>query len=127
IHGDIDRKGHYEAVMQSVNDCYHQHHNTHITHYNQNSAVGHFGGYCPPGNGPGYGGGNGLLQQHWCPGGACPGHCPPGNQSWYPKHGFSYSYETPNDLVYPPAGGIGGATVYPYYTHKGPSDFFRAE
>ncbi|MGE0379146.1 MAG: hypothetical protein AB7I48_26515 [Planctomycetaceae bacterium] len=37
----------------------------------------------------------------------------------------SYAYTRPHDLVYPPPQSPGGAIVYPYYTHKGPSDFFR--
>lgn len=43
----------------------------------------------------------------------------------YPKHSFSYSYCQPNNLSYPPPQVPGGAVVYPYYTLKGPSDFFR--
>jgi len=43
----------------------------------------------------------------------------------YPEHHFSYSYSRPNNLSYPPPQVPGGAIVYPYYTLKGPSDFFR--
>lgn len=43
----------------------------------------------------------------------------------YPKHNFTYSYSRPNNLSYPPPQVPGGAIVYPYYTLKGPSDFFR--
>jgi hypothetical protein len=43
----------------------------------------------------------------------------------YPQHHFTYSYKRPNNLVYPPPQVPGGAIVYPYYTLKGPSDFFR--
>jgi len=86
---------------------------------------------CPPGGGAGS-----------CPpqgyGGACPhgvqgGGCRTcgshgGAPDCYPKHHRTYSYSVPNDLTYPAqsgAGAVGGAVVYPYYTHKGPSDFFR--
>ena len=90
----------------------------------------------------------GQYQQASCPPGGGAGSCPPqsyggtcphgvhggGCQScgngpdWYPKHHRTYSYSVPNDLSYPAqsgAGAVGGAVVYPYYTHKGPSDFFR--
>lgn len=95
-------------------------------------------GTCPPGSncrhhGMGHGLGHGLHGGYHCPHhGLCPsGHCRScghGNAlDWYPKHHFSYSYERPRNLVYPPPQVPGGAVVYPYYTHKGPSDFFRAE
>jgi hypothetical protein len=73
---------------------------------------------------------SGMCPQGACPSGACPGYgcpsCGMGNGlDWYPKHYGSYSYQVPNDLVYPPQNVPGGAIVYPYYTHRGPSDFFR--
>jgi hypothetical protein len=43
----------------------------------------------------------------------------------YPKHHFTYSYQRPQNLSYPPPQVPGGVVVYPYYTLKGPSDFFR--
>lgn len=93
--------------------------------------------------GPGgqiYQGGGYMAGGPNCPGG-CPqqgGMCPPGHgcptshggngqPALQPHHGYSYSYKVPNDLVYPPANVPGGAVQYPYYTHKGPSDFFRKE
>jgi hypothetical protein len=76
------------------------------------------GGACPPG---GYGCPGGM-----CPGGMC-GGCGNGEIACQPHHGRSFSYKVPDDLSYPPAGVPGGAVVYPYYTHKGPSDFFRKE
>lgn len=76
-------------------------------------------GTCPP---QGYAGGPG------CPPGAGGhghfGHIGP-DGDWYPTHRYSYSYKTPQNLEYPPPQVPGGAVVYPYYTHKGPSDFFR--
>ena len=42
-----------------------------------------------------------------------------------PHHNYSYSYSRPNNLVYPPQNVPAGAVVYPYYTCKGPSDFFH--
>lgn len=67
-----------------------------------------------------------------CPGGACGqgGYCGPGggcsplNPSFV-RDARSYSYCQPKDLRYPNANAVGGAVAYPYYTHKGPSDFFR--
>ncbi|REJ93329.1 MAG: hypothetical protein DWQ34_05660 [Planctomycetota bacterium] len=45
----------------------------------------------------------------------------------YPDHHFTYSYHRPKNLLYPPPQVPGGAVVWPYYTLKGPSDFFRTE
>jgi hypothetical protein len=42
-----------------------------------------------------------------------------------PHHFHSFSYHVPRNLSWPSPNAIGGAVVYPYYTHKGPSDFFR--
>ena len=84
-----------------------------------------------------------------CPGGTgcptCPGACPSGGH--FGHQGFacpsgqcgcfqhycptcvrdvrSYKYKRPDDLRYPMQNQLGGTVVYPYYTHKGPSDFFR--
>lgn len=43
---------------------------------------------------------------------------------WYPKHHHFYSYRREDDLVYPPAQTPGAIVQYPYYTHRGPTDFF---
>ncbi len=59
--------------------------------------------------------------------GGCPS-CGPGcgrTADWVPTHHKTYSYSVPKDLSYPEQNAVGGAIVYPYYTHKGPSDFFR--
>ena len=37
---------------------------------------------------------------------------------------YRYRYRAPKDLVYPPANQPAGVVVYPYYTLKGPDDFF---
>ena len=79
---------------------------------------------------PGYSGFAGCPSGGACgPGGAC-GHggaCGPGCGCGHscPQHYHSYSYCRPNDLRYPSQGAAGGSVQYPYYTHKGPSDFFR--
>ncbi len=39
-------------------------------------------------------------------------------------HYHTYSYKQPCKPVYPQPNQPGGAVTYPYYTHKGPSDFF---
>lgn len=41
-----------------------------------------------------------------------------------PTHYHIYSYEQPRDLVYPPANTPAAIIQYPYYTTKGPDDFF---
>ena len=46
------------------------------------------------------------------------------NPDWYPTHHHWYRYKPPKNLVYPPANQPGGVVVYPYYTLKGPDDFF---
>lgn len=69
------------------------------------------GGSCPPGGGYG------------CPNGQCGN----GQVACGPHHSRSFSYKVPSDLSYPSANVPGGAVMYPYYTHKGPSDFFRKE
>jgi hypothetical protein len=77
--------------------------------------------YCPPGQGtyPAY-----IIGAPGFPVGCPNGHC--GNQfDWYPRHHHTYSYTTPRNLTYPNPNMPSGAVVYPYYTLRGPSDFFR--
>lgn len=64
-----------------------------------------------------------------CPTGHChpawaryPADCPE-NYHW-PQHHHTYEYRQPKNLVYPPHNQPAGVVVYPYYTCKGPSDFF---
>ncbi|MFG0334584.1 MAG: hypothetical protein ACF8TS_14605 [Maioricimonas sp. JB049] len=95
-----------------------------VSFHNASAHPGYAGaggpsGYCPPGGHPGLPGGLGH-----CPHGCHPHGC---HHKPIPTHHHSYSYHRPRDLVYPPPSVPGGAVVYPYYTHKGPSDFFRAE
>lgn len=71
-------------------------------------GYGGYGGACGCGHGGACGCGNGCGCGHGCP-----------------HHYHSFAYSRPADLVYPPPNAPGGAVVYPYYTHKGPSDFFR--
>ncbi len=119
----------------SIKEAAHDHmYGTDTTHFNvgADGQVYQSGGYAP-GNCPG-----GCPQPGACPGGNCPGgycpgagcptgHCNSGEIVCQPHHGYTFSYKAPNDLRYPPANVPGGAVVYPYYTHKGPSDFFRKE
>lgn len=55
-------------------------------------------------------------------GAKCPA-CAPDN-FWTPTHHHTYDYKQPKNLVYPPQNQPAAAVVYPYYTLKGPSDFF---
>ena len=60
--------------------------------------------------------------------------CPPQYQEQCWDHGgrrhrgiyhyHTYSYREPDNLSYPCPNQPGGVVTYPYYTHKGPSDFF---
>jgi len=114
------------SAAEELQDIHHEHHNTSTYYFSPNATPGavtpQSGTSCPP-SGPNcppsyYGDPN-------CPPGGY-GQCQNGQcHSAFYRDRFSYSYQVPNDLVYPPAGGVGGAVVYPYYTHKGPSDFFR--
>lgn len=65
---------------------------------------------CPPGM---HGGSS-------CP--ACPqGH---GFDVWRPTHHHTWEYNAPKGLSYPSPNQPPGVIQYPYYTVKGPSDFF---
>ena len=52
---------------------------------------------------------------------------PNGGHHKYPDHHFTYSYHRPKNLKYPSPQVPAGAVVWPYYTLKGPSDFFRTK
>lgn len=54
-----------------------------------------------------------------CPPNGCP-HCGTG----CPKHHMTYQYKWPQNLVYPPNVMPAGVVVWPYYTLRGPTDFF---
>lgn len=74
-------------------------------------------------NGPAAAGPMNCPPCHNHPHGAqCP-VCAPDN-FWTPTHHHTYDYRQPKDLVYPPQNQPAAAVVYPYYTLKGPSDFF---
>jgi hypothetical protein len=55
-------------------------------------------------------------------GAECP-LCAP-DHFWTPTHHHTYDYRQPKNLVYPPHNQPAATVVYPYYTLKGPSDFF---
>lgn len=71
-----------------------------------------------------------------CPGGSCQSY--PGgsgcygshdpnqliNLPFHPVHRNSYTYNTPRGMMYPPAPSQAGIYQYPYYTFRGPTDFF---
>lgn len=64
-----------------------------------------------------------------CPSGQCqpdwaqsPANCP--ENYHFPKHHHTFDYRQPKNLVYPPQNQPAATVVYPYYTCKGPSDFF---
>lgn len=64
-------------------------------------------------------------------GGAYPsGACQPGagrgncNLPFHPVHRNSYTYSVPDGLMYPPAEAPAATYQYPYYTFRGPTDFF---
>lgn len=57
------------------------------------------------------------------PDGGCP-HCGCGCGHKHPDHYQTYSYKWPKNLVYPPPVLPAGMVQYPYYTLRGPTDFF---
>ena len=48
-----------------------------------------------------------------------------GTGEWRPTHYHWYTYEAPRNLVYPPQNVPASVVQYPYYTCKGPDDFFK--
>jgi len=106
----------YRSPVGAVQDHLHGQQTSYYTdgngamdHLHQMGAGGSYEGNCPQ---DGYGG-------------SCPND---GGMGCQPRHHRTYSYSAPRDLTYPAQSGpgaVGGAVVYPYYTHKGPSDFFR--
>ncbi len=46
---------------------------------------------------------------------------------WYPTHKYRWTYNPPRNLVYPQQNQPAAVVRYPYYTVKGPSDFFMKE
>lgn len=101
-------KHHAWQVKDAAADAYAQQHAYQYSHHSQVNQVPQAGAYCPSTY---YGGG-------YCRGWGSDVGC-------YPRHNYTYSYKRPSHLVYPQQNAVGGAVVYPYYTHKGPSDFFQ--
>jgi hypothetical protein len=78
---------------------------------------------CPPHQANLHGG---ACQSGYCTPGAHGGHLHSllGLNGWQPTHNHWHSYDVPSNLSYPPSTVPGGVVVYPYYTVKGPDDFF---
>lgn len=56
------------------------------------------------------------------------GNCPPQHTDvWRPTHHHTWSYKAPKNLRYPPQNQQPAVYQYPYYTVKGPTDFFYNE
>lgn len=93
-------------------------------------------GQCPPSSqcGPsgGAGGGGGCRLFGGCAGGGnCGGLCGHGagnpngiNLPFHPVHRNYVDYQVPTNLSYPKQNTPAATVQYPYYTLKGPSDFF---
>jgi hypothetical protein len=59
-----------------------------------------------------------------CPTGGCP-RCGCGcGHGCFPHHYQTYQFDWPRNLVYPQQGVQSGMVQYPYYTLRGPTDFF---
>lgn len=107
-------KHHAWQVKDAVADAYAQQHAYQTTYAGQLNGAPYgaaqygAGAACPP---------------NYYGGGYCRGYGD--DLSCYPRHNYTYGYQRPRHLVYPQQNATGGAIVYPYYTHKGPSDFFQ--
>ena len=54
----------------------------------------------------------------------CQSHNGELNLPFHPVHRNSYTYNTPKNLMYPDASSSAGIVQYPYYTFRGPTDYF---
>ena len=71
------------------------------------SGMGHGQGQaCPP-----------YRQGHDCQGAGC-------NLPCHPVHRNFHTYQAPENLMYPPENAAPAQVQYPYYTFRGPTDFF---
>lgn len=93
------------------------------------SMPGSMGQMAGPMPGPMYYNGPAGADPAMCQQGQCrpewakyPSECP--EDYHFPKHHHTFDYRQPKNLVYPPQNQPAAAVVYPYYTCKGPSDFF---
>jgi hypothetical protein len=57
-----------------------------------------------------------------CP--TCPQPHQQGHDFWRPTHHHTWDYTPPTDLRYPDPNQPPAVMQYPYYTVKGPTDFF---
>ena len=48
----------------------------------------------------------------------------PSGNVWQPTHHHTWDYKAPQNLSYPDPNQPPGIVQYPYYTVKGPTDFF---
>ncbi len=103
-------------VQDAVADAYEQ---RHLSQYSYAGHVYRGGAGGAQYGGPQYGGVASYYGGDYCR------SCDSGDLNCYPRHNYTYGYQRPRNLVYPQRQATGGAVVYPYYTHKGPSDFFR--
>jgi len=130
---DLPMHGEVKGVIKNELNEYH------VTRHGYKTPVGP--GTQAPGGNMGYSGNYdpyanwGSFNQYPCPTGPAGFSNPPAHyqeQGW--DHGgmrhrgqyhyHTYKYKAPNCLTYPAPNQPAGAVTYPYYTHKGPSDFF---
>lgn len=80
-------------------------------------SVDCYGGMCQSGN----------CEYGNCQSGSCQGGCPSDqclNVPFHPVHRNFHSYHVPQDLKYPQDNTPAAVYQYPYYTTRGPTDFF---
>lgn len=95
--------------------------NNRVADYLQHRTTNGLPGNGMPGNCPDcYGNGQGPHWDgtKWCYNDGTTYH------GWGPTHTYQHQYKVPRNLSYPDANTPAGVVVYPYYTHKGPDDFF---
>lgn len=106
FHGHRNHVLGHENGQYDGSEAFYDNHRKHVY------ETGDGGGGCPACN-------NGMS----CPAGGCP-HCGCGCGHDKPDHYQTYSYKWPQNLAYPPPVLPAGMVQYPYYTLRGPTDFF---
>ena len=94
---------------------------------NDSGGACHAGGTCQDGQCH-----SGIHGGGSCPGGACQsGVCPDGHGGkpclalpFHPVHRNFHTYDVPQGLTYPQQNRPPASYQYPYYTTRGPTDFF---
>ncbi len=129
----------YSEQITSNAKAKHTHHDFRVHNGFYDNNFGYEGGYYAGPQGyytdrdrtyqAGGGGANGCPACEYgrgCPQGGCQ-HCGCNNgcgPGGCPRHYQTYRFDWPQNMVYPPNEVPAGMVQYPYYTNRGPTDFF---